>query len=199
MATLSGLLVFGARASSQAEADELNARLETAVFAGGCFWCVEADFEKLDGVAEAVSGYTGGLVDNPTYEQVTYGDTGHLEAVRVAYDPGVVSYRELVDYFFRTIDPLDPNGQFCDEGPSYRTAIFAATADERTAALEAKAEAEEILGERVVTPVLDRRTFWVAEDYHQDYYKKNRIKYRVYRTGCGRDRRLKQLWGEDRA
>lgn len=167
----------------------------TAVFAGGCFWCMESDFEKLPGVSEAISGYTGGLVDNPTYEQVSREDTGHYEAVELRFDPAVVSYAQLVDYFFRHVDPTDAGGQFCDRGDSYRTAIFAETAEEREIALAGKAKAESVLGQTVVTPVLDRATFWPAEDYHQDYYKKNKLKYGYYRTGCGRDRRVKQLWG----
>ena len=168
----------------------------TAVFAGGCFWCIEADFEKLDGVGEVVSGYTGGIVDNPTYKQVTYEDTGHYEAVRVSYDPSAVSYKALVSYFFRHIDPLDPDGQFCDKGPSYRSAIFVETAAERETALEAREAAGEILKAEIVTPILDRQKFWVAEDYHQDYYKKNKLRYGFYRRACRRDARVRELWGE---
>ncbi len=186
----------GARAADEPAADQSHADGAAAYFAGGCFWCVEADFEKLDGVVEVVSGYTGGLSDNPTYEQVTYGDTGHYEAVKVIYDPTAIGYRALVDYFFRHIDPTDPDGQFCDRGASYRTAIFAATAEEREAALAGKAAAQEALGQEVVTPVVDFERFWIAESYHQDYYKKNPLKYAAYRRGCGRDRRVRQLWGE---
>ena len=166
-----------------------------AYFAGGCFWCVEADFEKLDGVVDVVSGYTGGFLENPTYRQVTFEDTGHYEAVRVTYTPSVIDYGTLVDYFFRHVDPLDAGGQFCDRGPSYRTAIFTSDADEREIALTAKAAASKTLGQDVVTPVLDATPFWLAEEYHQDYYKKNRLKYSVYRAGCGRDRRVRALWG----
>ena len=185
----------GAPAAERAAAAATPAGAATAVFAGGCFWCVEADFEKLDGVSDVVSGYTGGIVDHPTYEQVTYEATGHYESVRVTYDPDAVSYRALVDYFFRHIDPLDPDGQFCDKGPSYRSAIFPETADERAAALAAKAAAERALGQKVVTPILDRQKFWIAEEYHQDYYRKNRLKYSIYRRGCGRDARIRALWG----
>ncbi len=196
-----GLQAHGANASQQGAAEKSvdaasSDETRTAIFAGGCFWCVEADFEKLDGVVAAVSGYTGGTLENPTYEQVTYGRTGHYEAVEITYDPGVVSYRELVSFFFRTIDPLDAEGQFCDRGSSYRTAIFAETADERLTALEEKERAAAELKAEVVTPVIDRTAFYVAEDYHQDYYLKNKIKYSLYRTGCGRDRRLAQLWGD---
>lgn len=166
----------------------------TAVFAGGCFWCVESDFEKLPGVVDVVSGYSGGLKENPTYED----HEGHYEAVEVTYDPAVVSYRQLADYLLRHVDPLDAGGQFCDRGPAYRTAIFAATAEEFEAARAAIAEAEKTLGQRIVTPALDRGPFWKAEDYHQDYAKKNPIRYRYYRTACGRDARVRKVWGEHR-
>lgn len=172
-----------------------------AVFAGGCFWCVEKDFDQVDGVLETISGYTGGNVDNPTYKQVVTETTGHYEAVRVVYDPSVVTYDELVEYFWRTVDPTDPRGQFCDKGDSYRTAIFARTAQERETAENSKAalEASGVLPDPVVTPVLDRSTFWPAEGYHQDYYKKNPLRYRLYRTSCGRDARVKELWGDGRS
>lgn len=165
--------------------------LATAVFAGGCFWCVESDFEKLEGVIEAVSGYTGGLLQNPTYEN----HEGHVEAVQVTYDPRIVSYRKLVDYHLRHIDPLDEGGQFCDRGHSYTTAIYAADAAEWADAKEAAAEAEKVLGKKIVTPIADRTDFWLAETYHQDYYKKNPLRYRYYRTACGRDARVKKVWG----
>ena len=165
---------------------------ETAYFAGGCFWCVEADFEKLDGVSEVVSGYTGGHLQNPTYRN----HEGHIEAAEIRYDPSVVSYRQLTDHLFRTIDPLDDGGQFCDRGHSYTTAIFVKSIEEREAAEAAKAEAEKVLGEPVVTPIREFDRFWIAEDYHQDYYKKNPRRYKYYRSSCGRDRRVKELWGE---
>lgn len=163
----------------------------TAVFAGGCFWCVEKDFEKLDGVVDVISGYSGGLKENPTYED----HEGHLEAVQVTYDPAIVSYRQLVDYLLRHIDPLDSGGQFCDRGHSYTSAIFAANADEWSAAEASIAEAEKVLGKDVVTPILDRSAFWLAEGYHQDYYKKNSLRYGYYRAACGRDARVKKVWG----
>lgn len=166
--------------------------LATAVFAGGCFWCVESDFEKLEGVKEAISGYTGGLLQNPTYEN----HEGHVEAVQVTYDPEIVSYRKLVDYHLRRIDPLDDGGQFCDRGHSYTTAIFAADAAEWADAKEAAAEAEKVLGKKIVTPIADRTDFWLAETYHQDYYKKNPLRYRYYRAACGRDARVKKVWGD---
>ncbi|MEO1135482.1 MAG: peptide-methionine (S)-S-oxide reductase MsrA [Pseudomonadota bacterium] len=163
---------------------------ETAVFAGGCFWCIEADFEKLDGVGDVVSGYAGGDKPNPTYRD----HAGHLEVVRVPYNPNVVTYRALVDYFFRHIDPFDDGGQFCDRGHSYTTGVFYQNADEYEAAKASKEAAEAELGKPIVTPLIERTQFWVAEDYHQDYYKRNPIRYKVYRTGCGRDRRVAQVW-----
>ncbi len=166
--------------------------MATAVFAGGCFWCVEKDFEKLEGVLDVVSGYSGGLKENPTYED----HEGHLEAVQVTYDPAIIAYRQLVDYLLRHIDPLDAGGQFCDRGHSYTSAIFAANADEWSAAEASIAEAEKVLGQDVVTPILDRSAFWLAEGYHQDYYKKNSLRYGYYRAACGRDARVKKVWGK---
>ena len=180
---------------------------ERAYFAGGCFWCVEADFEKLKGVREVVSGYTGGTVANPTYKQVTRGGTGHFEAVEVRYDPAKISYDQLLHAFFRSVDPTDAGGQFCDRGESYRTAIFVSSPQERAAAEAAKAAAESDLGRKIVTPILDAKPFYDAEDYHQDYYKKSDIvltrrgpkkmmdAYKFYRDACGRDKRVRELWG----
>ncbi len=186
-----------AGAENQPVSEPSAKRLSTAIFAGGCFWCVEADFDKVEGVFDTVSGYTGGELANPTYEQVSKENTGHYEAVKVTYDPDVVSYETLVDFFFRHVDPTDPYGQFCDKGDSYRTAVFVATADERAIAEAEIAEIEEseILKDPVVTPVLQASTFWPAEGYHQNYYKKNPLKYRYYRASCGRDGRVKDLWG----
>ena len=172
-----------------------SGRSETAILAGGCFWCTEADFEKVPGVQSAVSGYTGGTTARPTYEQVSAGGTGHYEAVAIRYDPAQVSYSDLARYFFRTVDPVDPAGQFCDRGDSYRTAIFAANEAQRTAAEAAKEEAGAVLKQPIVTPVLQAAAFYPAETYHQDYYKKNSLKYKYYRSRCGRDARLKELWG----
>ena len=169
-------------------------RLETAVFAGGCFWCTEADFEKIPGVQSAVSGYSGGREANPTYEQVTSERTGHLEAVQVTYDPAKVSYQALVDRFWLTVDPTDNGGQFCDRGASYRTAVFVSTAAQRQIAEASRARAQKRLGKPIVTPVRDATRFWPAERYHQDYAKKNPLRYNTYRLGCGRDARLKALW-----
>lgn len=170
---------------------------DSAIFAGGCFWCVESDFEKLPGVIEAVSGYTGGRTENPTYKEVTYKETGHYEAVKVIFDPAKVSYDELLDYFWVNVDPTDPNGQFCDKGSSYRTAIFARP-DQAPLAEASKndVKANKPFSAPIVTPILEAGPFYDAEDYHQDYYKKNPIRYKYYRTGCRRDARLKQLWGK---
>ena len=191
------LFAFAAAACSGAAPAEPqpSGKRAVAYFAGGCFWCTEADFEKLPGVYGAVSGYTGGRTANPDYESVTAGGTGHYEAVGVVYDPARISYETLVRHFFRTIDPTDAGGQFCDRGESYRTAVFAATPAQRAAAEAAKAEAQKALGQKVVTPVLPAARFHAAEKYHQDYSRKNPIRYRYYRSRCGRDARLKALWG----
>lgn len=173
-----------------------GARAETAYFAGGCFWCMEADFEKLAGVSAVVSGFTGGALKNPTYN----GDhAGHYEAVAVSYDPARVSYRQLLDYYWRHIDPFDAGGQFCDRGHSYRSAIFVANAAERAEAEASRRRvAARFAGERVATEILDLATFYPIqgeESYHQDYASKNPLRYQYYRWNCGRDQRLKALWG----
>ena len=171
---------------------QTDSQVETAVFAGGCFWCVESDFEKLGGVGDVQSGYAGGTLQNPTYRN----HEGHIEVARIPFDPDVISYRELVDYFFRHVDPLDAGGQFCDRGHAYTTAIFYQSAEQKAAAEAAKAEADAELGQATVTPIRELEMFWVAEDYHQDYYKKNPIRYKFYRTSCGRDRRVTKVWGK---
>lgn len=185
-----------------------HAAEEKAIVAGGCFWCVEADFEKVPGVVSVVSGYTGGTVENPTYKQVTAGGTGHYEAVEITFDSARISYDEVLRLFLRSVDPLDAGGQFCDRGDSYRTAIFVSDTAQRAAAEAAVAEATGILGAPVVTPVLGAGAFWPAEDYHQDYYKsrdivltragpkQKRNAYAFYREACGRDARVKALWGD---
>jgi peptide-methionine (S)-S-oxide reductase len=180
---------------AQPSKDAKAQRTEVAVFAGGCFWCTEADFEKVPGVVSAVSGYTGGNRANPTYEQVTKGGTGHYEAVRITYDPARVSYAALVRHYFRTVDPLDAGGQFCDRGDSYRTAIFAVGPEQRRVAEAERQRVQQQLGKPLATPVLAASRFWFAENYHQDYYKRNPIRYRFYRSRCGRDARLKAVWG----
>lgn len=171
-------------------------KYETAIFAGGCFWCVEADFDKVKGVVSTTSGYTGGEVEKPTYKQVSYTDTGHYEAVLIKYNPEIVSYKELVEYYWRHVDPTDEGGQFCDRGDSYRTAIFVKNTDEQDIAQASKdtITTSGILDEAVVTPILKAKKFWPAEGYHQDYYKKNPLRYKFYRNSCGRDQRIKQVW-----
>ena len=169
-----------------------------AIFAGGCFWCTESDFDHIAGVLSTTSGYAGGRLANPTYEQVSRGDTGHIESVRVAYDPRRVSYAALVERFFRTIDPTDAGGSFCDRGYQYRSAIFVRNANERRIAEAARARAGRQLGRRVTTLILPARNFYPAEEYHQDYYRKNPVRYRFYRWDCGRDQRLEALWGDAR-
>ena len=188
--TMLGIVALATTHSTAAEEDTSYSHF--AVFAGGCFWCVEADFEKLDGVGDVVSGYTGGTTPNPTYRN----HTGHIEAARIPFNPTIISYRELADYFFRHVDPLDDGGQFCDRGHSYTTAIFYDGAEQAADAQAAKVNAETELGETVVTPITTLGEFWVAEDYHQDYYKKNPLRYKLYRTSCGRDRRVKKIWGQ---
>jgi len=169
---------------------------EEMIIAGGCFWCVESDFEKLTGVIEAVSGYTGGTVDTPNYKQVSYTETGHYEAVKVIYDPAVVSYRKLIDHYWKTIDPTDASGQFCDKGSSYRTAIFVQPSQKADAQASLnQVEANKPFEAAIVTPILPAVKFYDAEERHQNYYKKHSLKYKYYRNGCGRDKRLKKLWG----
>jgi peptide-methionine (S)-S-oxide reductase len=195
-ALATGLAFFSSAGAEDRRLQDPPARVATAVFAGGCFWCVEADFDKVEGVIETVSGYTGGSVEKPTYKQVTRGDTGHYEAVKVTYDPAKVSYNDLVTYFVRHIDPTDAQGQFCDKGESYRSAIFVSGTGERREAEAALTEAGKVLGDDVETEVLPAATFWPAEDYHQDYYIRSAVKYNYYRKACGRDARLEQLWGK---
>lgn len=168
-----------------------------ATFAGGCFWCMEAPFDKEAGVMATTSGYAGGTKSNPTYEEVSSGSTGHAEVVQVLYDPKKVSYEKLLDIFWHNVDPTVKDRQFCDVGTQYRTAIFVKTDEERRAAEASKAALEKSkpFKEAIVTPVVTLTEFWPAEEYHQDYYKKNPVQYTFYRTSCGRDARLKALWG----
>jgi peptide-methionine (S)-S-oxide reductase len=181
-----------------ANSQEASESTDTAIFAGGCFWCTESDFEKLDGVVEAVSGYTAGHVDNPTYQQVSAGSTGHTEAVEVSYDPSIISYGDLVEFFWRTIDPTQENAQFCDHGSQYRTAIYYQNAEEEEILMvsKKKLDGDKPFDAPIVTEIGPRQEFWVAEDYHQDYYIESAYRYKSYRWGCGRDARLKDLWGE---
>lgn len=169
---------------------------EEAILAGGCFWCVESDFEKVDGVIEVISGYSGGHVENPTYKQVSSGGTGHIEAARVIYDPAVISYSEILDYFWRHIDPTRDDGQFCDSGSQYRPAIFY-TEQQKALAVASKENIEKVkpFPEPIKVELIQASRFYPAEEYHQDYYKKNPLRYRYYRHGCGRDKRVELLWG----
>lgn len=192
---------------SRANAEEIR----TTIVAGGCFWCVESDFEGVDGVIEAVSGFAGGTVDNPSYRDVTRGGTGHYEVVEITYDADRLDYGQLIHLFLRSVDVTDGGGQFCDRGDSYRTAIFAQTPEERALAEAEIAAAEAQLGVEVVTPVLDAAPFWPAEDYHQNYYRsedliltrfgprRKSVAYALYRQACGRDARVAALWGDDAA
>jgi peptide-methionine (S)-S-oxide reductase len=199
------LVVLLLAACGQSSADEAAAqrprpaRTETALFAGGCFWSAERDIEAVPGVVEAVSGFAGGTVANPSYEQVVRGGTGHVEAVRVTFDPTRISYGQLASRFLRTIDPTDAGGQFCDRGPNYRTAIFALNPAQRRAAEAAVAEANRVLRGRVVTPVRAAAPFYPAEAYHQDYARRNAAHYARYRQGCGKDARLRAIWGDQAA
>jgi peptide-methionine (S)-S-oxide reductase len=186
-----------------------QARQQTAIVAGGCFWCVESDFESVPGVGDVVSGYTGGSQANPTYSQVGRGATGHYEAVMIPFNDSVISYRQIMDLFFRSVDPTDAGGQFCDRGNQYRTAIFVTTQAQADTAASAKTAAEQALGRQIVTPIVQASTFYRAEAYHQDYYKGAKLvvtrggpkrqsdAYNFYRKGCGRDARIQQLWGAD--
>ncbi len=168
--------------------------LEVATFAGGCFWCMEEAFDAVPGVEATISGYTGGHVDDPGYEQVSSGRTGHLEAVNVFFDPEVVSYGALLDAFWRNVDPTDGGGQFCDRGSQYVSAIFVRNERQRALAEGSKRELEAT--RTIVTPILPATTFWPAEEYHQDYYTKNPVRYRFYKFNCGRRARLEEVWGE---
>ena len=169
----------------------------TATFAGGCFWCVESDFDSIPGVVETVSGYTGGIPPNPTYEQVSAGGTGHREAVQITYDLSRVAYADLLTAFWHSVDPTDPGGQFCDRGESYQTAIFVNSDEERRLAELSKIAAAESLGQTVVTPIEAAGPFFPAEAYHQDYHHRNPLRYRFYRWNCGRNQRVEEVWGEN--
>jgi peptide-methionine (S)-S-oxide reductase len=198
---LIGLCVHGGRAHA--------AEAESLIVAGGCFWCVESDFEQVRGVIAAESGFTGGTVENPSYKQVTAGGTGHYEAVQITFDPAQVTRAQLLHLFLRSVDPTDAGGQFCDRGESYRTAIFVSDPAEKRIAESAIAEAQAALGQEIITPIITAQRFYPAEAYHQDYYKSSEIiltrfgprtkasAYKLYRDACGRDARVKQLWGKD--
>jgi len=194
------LMIAAASATAQLKpAEQTSPATATAIFAGGCFWCVEADFDKVTGVISTTSGYTGGQKTNPTYEQVSAGDTGHVEAVQVVYDPKRVTYDRLLAVFWRNVDPITADAQFCDHGKQYRSAIFVGSQEERALAEASKAalEASGRFTKPIVTEIVAASTFYPAEMYHQDYYIKNPLKYKFYRTTCGRDARLKELWGDE--
>lgn len=176
-----------------------SGRREVAVFAGGCFWSTESNFEHMPGVVAAVSGFAGGRVANPSYEQVVRGGTGHVEAVQVTFDPARITYRQLVDRFWLTIDPTDPDGQFCDQGPSYATAVFATAAQKPAAEASRRAAAARIGAARFVTPVRDAARFWPAENYHQDFARLHPDRYGGYTRFCGRAARLRAVWGDPAA
>ena len=196
-AAAAALLLGVASWSGAQQAPATSAGTSKAIFAGGCFWCVESDFDKIDGVLSTTSGYTGGTLANPSYEQVSGKHTGHAEAVEVVFDPRKVSYEQLVERFWRTIDPTTKDRQFCDAGSPYRSAIFALDAAQLKAAQASRTALEKSkpFKEPIVTEVVQAGAFYAAEDYHQDYYKKNPVRYQYYRLNCGRDARLKQLWG----
>jgi len=188
-------LMFGAPAHA---AEPLKpAQTRSVILAGGCFWCVESDFDKLDGIVSTTSGYAGGSIENPTYEN--YHDTGegivpHIEVVEIVYDTAKLSYPDVLDYYFRHIDPTDGGGQFCDRGPAYRPAIFAGNEDEKAEAEAAKSKVAGLLGKDIAVDILPKAKFWPAEDYHQDYHNKNEAKYSFYRWKCGRDQKVKDVW-----
>ena len=195
--TMTVLLIGGwsAQSTDQAAADSTPGK---AYFAGGCFWCMEEVFEKVDGVLSATSGYMGGTVSNPTYEEVSAGRTGHAESVEVVYDPAKVSYQKLLDAFWRNVDPITPNAQFCDHGNQYRSAIFFQTDEEKRASDSSKQTIEQSkrFKEPIVTQIVMASRFFPAEEYHQDFYKKNPVRYKFYKYNCGRAQRLEELWGK---
>ena len=198
---LLALVLFAALAQSDeaiVATKPAPAGLEKAAFAGGCFWCMQGPYDNLPGVVSTTVGYTGGEKANPTYHEVGAGGSGHIESIEIVFDPKKVSYEKLLDVFWHNVDPTNPNGQFCDNGPQYRTAIFFANDAQRAAAEASKKAlaASGVLKKPIVTEIIKAATFWKAEEYHQSYYKKNPIRYNFYRSGCGRDARLKEIWGD---
>jgi peptide-methionine (S)-S-oxide reductase len=193
-----GVLTLGGVAQAQKPTGPAPAGLAKATFAGGCFWCMEAPFDKLDGVLSTTSGYIGGKKVNPTYQEVSAGTTGHTEAVEIVYDPKKVSFEKLLEVFWRNIDPTDKAGQFCDRGSQYRPELFVHDAEQRKLAETSKTalmKSKPFRGD-IAVDITEASVFYAAEDYHQDYYKKNPIRYSYYRNGCGRDARLETLWGK---
>jgi peptide-methionine (S)-S-oxide reductase len=198
--TLALLITAAAPVSAADEPAPAEGSPAVATFAGGCFWCMEKPFDRLDGVISTTAGYTGGTERNPSYEQVSAGSTGHAEAVQISYDPARISYQELLLVFWRNIDPTTADRQFCDRGSQYRSAIFYYDESQREAARRSLEELERSkpFSEPIVTEIVPADRFYEAEEYHQDYYKKNPIRYKYYRHGCGRDKRLKELWGDSK-
>ena len=198
-ATISMLLAWFISFSAIADA-ATEPKLESVVLGGGCFWCIEADYEKLDGVVDVISGYAGGHVKNPTYKQVSAGGSGHIEVVKVTYDANKINYSQILDYFWRHVDPTRDDGQFCDRGSQYRPAIFYQDEAQKKLALASTKQIEQSkpFEQPLKVELIQAGTFYPAEDYHQDYYKKNPIRYNFYRFNCGRDARVEQLWGESK-
>jgi len=192
-AGLAGVLLMAAHVPGEAQGGR---QLAKATFAGGCFWCMEGPFDKIDGVVSTTSGYTGGTKKNPSYEEVSSGTTGHAESVQVVYDPAKVSYEKLLEVYWHNIDPFAKNRQFCDVGTQYRSAIFYQDETQKRLAEASKAEVQKRFKQPIQTQIVPATAFYPAEDYHQDFYKKNPFRYKVYRTGCGRDARLEELWGK---
>ena len=188
-------MAFAAHGHAQTAKPSAQSATAKATFAGGCFWCMEPPYDELDGVLSTISGYMGGTKKNPTYEEVSAGRTGHAEVVQLTYDPKKVSYSKLLEIFWRNIDPLTPNRQFCDVGSQYRSAIFYHDANQKRLAEESKKAWAKRFKEPIVTEIVSASTFYPAEDYHQDYYKKNPIRFKIYKYNCGRDQRLEELWG----
>ena len=195
---LVGVIAVTSATEQTSETPQLSDGLAKATFAGGCFWCMEPPFDKLDGVISTTSGYTGGERRNPTYQEVAGGRTRHAEAVEIVYDPSQISYGQLLNVFWMNVDPLTRNRQFCDGGAQYRTAIFFHDDEQKRLARDTKQRIDDSgrFGQPVVTEIVEAGEFWAAEEYHQDYYMKNPIRYKFYRYGCGRDKRLDELWGE---
>lgn len=199
IAVITGFAVFGSASADMENGNKQAKGLQTATFAGGCFWCMEKPFEALNGVSDVISGYTGGHVKNPTYKQVTSGTTGHVEAVQITYDPNIVSFNKLLDVYWRQIDPTDAGGSFVDRGPQYRSVIFYHNEEQKTQALASRQELDSsgIYPVAIVTEILAAKDFYEAESYHQDYNMKNPVRYKFYRYRSGRDQYLETVWGED--
>ena len=193
---LAGLMLGVALVATAAEPGTQSKTTATAVFAGGCFWCMEPPYDALPGVVTTTSGFTGGQKANPSYKEVSGGNTGHIEAVQIAYDPAKISYEKLLEVYWRNTDPLDGGGQFCDRGHEYTTAIFYQNEEQKKLAEQSKSSVEKQLGRPVATAIRPATPFYAAEDYHQNYYLKNPVRYKYYRYSCGRDQRLEKLWGK---